>query len=105
MKESENPVSLHIFVSVCISIRAHVYIKSYIHELLIVLMLTEVHGFETSFWLITWLRVALIALVPSCIIFTQALRAGSSNSVLDGSLDGDVSFTNFMNNVVMNITY
>ena len=39
------------------------------------------------------------------IIFTQALRAGSSNSVLDGSLDGDVSFTNFMNNVVMNITY
>ena len=45
-------------------------------------------------------------LVPSCIIFTQALRAGSSNSVLDGSLDGDVSFTNFTNNVdVMNITY
>ena len=38
---SENPVSLHIFVSVCISIRAHVYINSYIHELLIVLMLTE----------------------------------------------------------------
>ena len=61
--------------------------------------------FETSFWLITWLRVALIALVPSCIIFTQALRAGSSNSVLDGSLDVDASFTNFMNNVVMNITY
>ena len=28
-------------VSVCISIRAHVYINSYIHELLIVLMLTE----------------------------------------------------------------
>ena len=28
--------------------------------------------------------------MPSCIIFTQALRAGSSNSVLDGSLDGDV---------------
>ena len=49
-----------------------------------------------------------IALVPSCIIFTQALRAGSSegssNSVLDGSLDGDASFTNFMNNV-MNTTY
>ena len=67
----------------------------------------RLHGFETSFWLITWLQVALIALVPSCIIFTQALRAGSSNSVLDGSLDGDVSFTNFMNNVdvVMNITY
>ena len=65
----------------------------------------RLHGFETSFWLITWLRVALIALVPSCIIFTQALRAGSSNRVLDGSLDGDVSFTNFMNNVVMNITY
>ena len=41
MKASENPVSLHIFVSVCISIRAHVYINSYIHELLIVLMLTE----------------------------------------------------------------
>ena len=35
----------------------------------------------------------------------QALRAGSSNSVLDGSLDGDVSFTTFMNNVAMNITY
>ena len=32
----------------------------------------------------------------SCIIFTQVLRAGSSNSVLDDSLDGDVSFTNFM---------
>ena len=41
MKASDNPVSLHIFVSVCISIRAHVYINSYIHELLIVLMLTE----------------------------------------------------------------
>ena len=55
-------------------------------------MLTEKAscGFEISFWLITWLWVALIALVPSCIIFTQALRAGSSNSVLDGSLDGDV---------------
>ena len=26
----------------------------------------------------------------SCIIFIQALRAGSSNSILDGSLDGDV---------------
>ena len=93
MKASENPVSLHIFVSVCISIRAHVYINSYIHELLIVLMLIlrRLHGFETSFWLITWLRVALIALVPSCIIFTQALRAGSSNSILDGSLDGDVT--------------
>ena len=42
MKASENPVSLHvIFVSVCISILAHVYINSYIHELLIVLTLTE----------------------------------------------------------------
>ena len=72
MKASENPVSLHVFVSVCInltwpdcyffvlwaptkrknsglatrdyvciSIHAHVYINSYIHELLIVLMLTE----------------------------------------------------------------
>ena len=41
MKASENPVSLHIFVSVCISICAHVYISSCIHELLIVLMLTE----------------------------------------------------------------
>ena len=94
-------------MSVCISIRAQVCINSYIHELLIVLcLLRRLHGFETSFWLITWLRVALIALVPSCIIFTQALRAGSSNSVLDGSLDGDVSFTNFMNYVdVMHITY
>ena len=45
-----------------------------------------------------------IALVPSCIIFTQALQAGSSNSILDGSFDVDASFTNFMNNV-MNITY
>ena len=45
--------------------------------------------------------------MPSCIIFTQALRAGSSNSVLDGFLGGDVSFTNFINNVdvVKNITY
>ena len=41
MKASENLVSLHIFVPVCISIHAHVYINSYIHELLIVLMLTE----------------------------------------------------------------
>ena len=41
MKASQNPVSLHIFVSVCISIHAHVYINSYIHELLIVLMLTR----------------------------------------------------------------
>ena len=38
---SENLVSLHIFVSVCISICAHVYINSYIPELLIVLMLAE----------------------------------------------------------------
>ena len=29
--------------------------------------------------------------MPSYIIFTQALRAGSSTSVLDGSLDGDVT--------------
>ena len=58
----------------------------------IVLMLTEkASWFETSFWLITWLRVAVIVLVPSCIIFTRALRAGSSNGVLDGSLDGDVT--------------
>ena len=55
------------------------------------MLIEKASGFETSFWLITWLRVALIALVPSCIIFTQALRAGSSNSVLDGSLDGDVT--------------
>ena len=41
MKASENPVSLHTFVSVCISIHAHVYISSYIHELLIVFVLTE----------------------------------------------------------------
>ena len=41
MKASENPFSLHIFVSVCISTRAHVYINSHIHELLIVLILTE----------------------------------------------------------------
>ena len=43
MKASENPVSLHnrLFVSLCISIRAHVYINSYIHELLIVLMFIE----------------------------------------------------------------
>ena len=47
--------------------------------------------FETSFWLITLLQVALLAIMPSYIIFTQALRAGSSNSVLDGSLDVDVT--------------
>ena len=41
MNASDNLVSLHIFASVCISIRAYVYINSYIHELLIVLMLTE----------------------------------------------------------------
>ena len=41
MKASDNLVSLHIFVSVCISIRAHIYINSCIHELLIVLVLTE----------------------------------------------------------------
>ena len=45
MKASDNPVSLHIFMSVCISVRAHIYIYIYInsciHELLIVLMLTE----------------------------------------------------------------
>ena len=41
MKASKNLVSLHIFGSVCISICAHVYINSYIRELLIVLMLTE----------------------------------------------------------------
>ena len=75
MKVSENPVSLHVFVFVCISIHAHVYISSYIHELLIILMLRRLHGFETSLWLITWLQAALIGLEPSFIIFTQALRA------------------------------
>ena len=35
MKASENLVSLHIFVSVCISICVHLYMNSYIHELLI----------------------------------------------------------------------
>ena len=35
MKASENSVSLHKFVSVCVNIRAHVHIKFYIHELLI----------------------------------------------------------------------
>ena len=29
-------------------------------------------GFETFFWLIAWIQVALIAFVPSYIIFTQA---------------------------------
>ena len=55
---SENPVSLHIFVSVCISIRAHVYINSYIHELLIVLMLTE---------------------KASCILLVNNMASGSTN--------------------------
>ena len=32
MKASENPVSLHILGSLCISIRAHVYINSYMSE-------------------------------------------------------------------------
>ena len=39
MKASENPVSLHIIICVCVykHMSAHVYINSYIHELLIVL--------------------------------------------------------------------
>ena len=41
MKVSENPVSLHIFV--CVNILAHVYISSYINELLMVFMLTRLH--------------------------------------------------------------
>ena len=76
IKVSENPVSLHIriCVHVCISIQAHVYMNSYIHELLIYLCLQGfITGFVTSLWLITWLQVALIVLVPSCIIFIQAL--------------------------------
>ena len=36
MKVSENLISLCIFAFVCISILAHVYINSYVHELLIV---------------------------------------------------------------------
>ena len=49
MKASENPVSLHIFVSVCINICVHVYISSYIHELLIVFICLQgfTSGFET----------------------------------------------------------
>ena len=43
MKASKNLVSLHIFVSVCISICTHVYVNSHIHELLIVLMLARLH--------------------------------------------------------------
>ena len=71
MKASENPVSLHIFVSVCISIHAHVYINSSIH----------IYAYKASPLVLKhpcgvnnrWLQVTLIALVPSCIIFTQAL--------------------------------
>ena len=75
MKAGENLVSLHVFVSVCISVHAHVYINSYIYELLIVILCLQgfTFGFETSLWFITWLQVALIALVPGCIIFAQAL--------------------------------
>ena len=32
MKASENPVSLHIFMSVCISIHAHVHINSQLYS-------------------------------------------------------------------------
>ena len=36
MNSSEHPVSLHLFVmSVCIRIHDHLYMNSYIHELLI----------------------------------------------------------------------
>ena len=77
MKASENPISSHIFVSVCISMCAHSYMNSYIHELLRYLCLQGfISGFETSLWLITdgFLQVALIiVLVPSCINFSQAL--------------------------------
>ena len=63
-----------------------------------------------------WLHVALIALVSSCINFTQDLCAQVYNSIPDGSYDGDVffrsrschalhSFTNFMNSVAMNVAY
>ena len=63
-----------------------------------------------------WLQVALIALVPSCINFTQDLGAQVYNSILDSSYDGDVffrsrschalhSFSNFMNSVAMNVAY
>ena len=43
VKASEHPVSSHIFVLTCVSIGAHVYMNSCIHELLIVFMLTRFH--------------------------------------------------------------
>ena len=91
MKAIENPVSLHIFVSVYISIRAHVYINSYIHELLIVLMLTRLHGFETSLWLITSVASGSTNCACALLHHLHSGFASSSNSVLDGSLDGDVT--------------
>ena len=85
---SENLVGSHIFVSVCVCpfinafiyvhAHAHLYMNSYIYELLIYLCIQSfISAFETSLWLIAdgfrWLQVALIAFVPNCINFPQAL--------------------------------
>ena len=64
------------------SIRAHVYVNSYIHELLIVLIVA-----------LSSLRLCELAQV---IAYLMALLMVMSHLA---------SFTNFMHNVVMNITY
>ena len=84
MKASKILISVYEFELVCISICTHVYVNSYIHELLIVFMLTMLHlWFETSLWLITWFEAYLHHLYSGFV--------SSSNSILDGLLDDDVT--------------
>ena len=52
-ERSEIPVSLRIFVYTGISTHAHLYMNSYIHELLVICLQGFISGFETSMWLIT----------------------------------------------------
>ena len=91
--------------------------NSHIHELLIQFTLTRFSpGFKYPYghWLITArsLEIALIAFVPSFINFTQALSAqviASLMARLMGMYSLEVihdtlhPFTNFWNNVVMNM--
>ena len=97
---------------------SHLYMNSYIHELLIYSCLQRF--ISAWFWNILvannrWLQVALIVLVLSCIKLHSGFVSSCYN-VLDGFLDGDVffrsrswhalhPFTNYMNNIVMNVTY
>ena len=92
--------------------------NSYIHELLMYLCLQGfISGFESFLWLITaeWLQVALIALVPSCINFTQAFWVQVIAYLITClmvmySLDvvrdtPCIPSFNFMNNVFMNAAW